>query len=64
MRFLWSSFLQLHRARSANGFGYNPIAYVEIDAWSRLMQLRLDPWEIEALRALDDAFIESTAKDT
>lgn len=36
-----------------------PITHAEIDAWSRLYRVRLDPWEVDAIRALDDAFLET-----
>lgn len=58
---IWRAFLELHRTRSG-GFGPGPITYAEIDAWQRTMCVRLLPWEVFALRRVDDAFIESTAK--
>jgi hypothetical protein len=27
------------------------------------MQMRLDPWEVETIRALDDAYLTSVAED-
>jgi hypothetical protein len=60
-RHIWRAFLELHRTRSG-GFGPGPITYAEIDAWQRTMCLRLLPWEIFALRRVDDAFLESTMK--
>lgn len=64
MRYLWRSFLQLHRARGSNGWGPNPIAWSEIDAFCRLTESTLDPWEVEALCALDEAFMESAASSS
>lgn len=58
LRYLWSAFSQLHRTRQA-GMSLCPITHAEIDAWSRLYRVRLDPWEVDALRALDDAFLET-----
>lgn len=59
LRPLWWTFLALHKARSGNGMGLNPIAYTEIEAWSRLNRTPLDPWEVDVIRALDDAYLES-----
>jgi len=63
MRFLWGAFLSLSKARTGNGFGPNPLPYGEIDAWCRLMQTRLDPWEVDALRRLDDAYLEAAIEE-
>lgn len=54
---LWNAFIQLSNARGGNGYGPNPIPYTEIDAFCRLTETALDPWEIEAIRALDDAYL-------
>lgn len=59
---VWNTFVRLHAARTGSGFGANPITYVEIDAYCRLSRLPLDPWEIEVIRALDDAYL-AEAKD-
>lgn len=62
LRYLWTAFSQLHRTRQA-GMGINAITFFEIEAWSRLYGMRLDPWEVDAIRALDDAFIETHSED-
>lgn len=62
LRYLWSTFLSLSRARGNNGFGPNPLSFTEIEAWCRLMHIRLDPWEVDTLRAIDDAFLEVAAE--
>lgn len=63
MRYLWAAFQSISRTRGGNGFGPNPITFVEIDAWARLMRLRLDPWEVDTLRMLDDAYLEVAAQN-
>lgn len=60
---LWNSFVQLSNARGGNGFGPNPISFAELDAYSRLTAQAFDPWEIEAIRALDDAYLTEAAKE-
>lgn len=59
MRPLWWTFLALHRARTA-GMGVNPIQFTEIEAWCRLNRVALDPWEVDVIGMLDDAYLEST----
>lgn len=58
VRHLWQTFLELHRTRPA-GFGVSPISFTELDAWQRLKRWPLEPWEVEAIRKLDDIWIES-----
>jgi hypothetical protein len=60
--YLWNHFRDLHRARSANGFGPNPIAWAEIDAYNRLAALDLGAWEIDAIRLMDDLFLMASYK--
>lgn len=61
MRYLWRQFTSLHRARTSNGWGPNPITWSELDAYCRLTGVQLDPWEVEAIRALDEAFLDAAA---
>lgn len=60
---LWWTFISLHGARSANGMGVNPIPFSEIESWCRLNRVQLDPWEVDVIRLLDDAYLETTASD-
>jgi hypothetical protein len=59
MRFVWNVFSTLHRTRGAGAVTPNPLSFMEIDAWSRLMQVTLAPWEVELVRALDDEYFAS-----
>lgn len=54
---LWNAFMALSRARSCGLAGPNPISYPEIEAYSRLMRLPFDPRHVEALVAMDQAWI-------
>lgn len=62
-RHLWRWFCDISRARTA-GWGVDPISWT--DAWSyfRMLRIRPQPWEVEAIRALDDAFIFSRQQKT
>jgi hypothetical protein len=44
------------------GMTVNPIQASEIEAWSRLMDERPTPWEVEALLRMDAAFLERIHK--
>ncbi len=58
---VFSDFTELHCARGSTGFGPARITFVDIDAWERVNGLKLDAWEIEAIRAGDDAYMASIA---
>lgn len=59
LRYLWNHFAMLHRARGGSGFGPNPLSWSEIYAYCQVTRCRFNPWEIEAIRLLDDAFMVS-----
>jgi hypothetical protein len=59
---VWLMFLDLHAARSSNGFGANPISFSELRAWSDMNELAVTPYEIGALRQLDGAWMAAQAK--
>lgn len=59
---VWNLFAQVSAARTGSGFGPNPLTYSEIDAFSRLTGWTLDPWEVDAIRALDDAYITAVSE--
>jgi hypothetical protein len=49
---LWRIFTELDATRSV-GMSSNPISYVEIDAYCRLIWGTLTPWEVQCVLALD-----------
>jgi len=61
--YLWGTFLRLHTRRGNNGFGVLPLSWSEIDAFCRLSGVRLAPWEVEIVEALDDAYMAEQVKD-
>ena len=48
-------FWALDRRRQGNGYGANAVSYQEIDACARLYGVRLRPWEMRALDAMERA---------
>lgn len=55
---LWRWYADLDAGRSA-GFDLNPISWSDMRAYFALHRLRPKPWELQALRALDDAYLGS-----
>jgi len=64
---VWKFFIDLHNARSSNGFGVNPISYSEMCSYFQLFEIQPHDWEIETIRKLDkvalDAFAEQAKKE-
>jgi hypothetical protein len=58
---IWNWFLDMHGARTNNGFGWNPISYAEIFAWGRLMGERVRRHEARLLREMDMLFLAEAA---
>lgn len=56
---MWEWFADLSAARDfVLGYGVGlaqPIRYTEIAAWASLMRIKLEPWEVRALRLVDEA---------
>lgn len=60
--YILSLFWDLRSGLGSNGFERNPLAYLEIFAWSALTGTRLSPWELKALRAMDVSYREAVAE--
>ncbi len=58
---VWVWFLELSAGRGSNGFGPNPISYLDLLAWSMLMGTITRPAEIEAVMALDRVWLAAQA---
>jgi hypothetical protein len=61
-RLLWRLFIELSSGRSGNGFGPNPLSWVEIEAWKRVRRWPLSDDHIDILLAMDRAWIEAAYK--
>lgn len=53
LHYLWQWFVQLSNARSSQ----TAISFQEIQAWAQLKRVELDPFEVEAIKALDQVFL-------
>lgn len=54
---VWASFLELSAGRGSNGFGPNPISWLDLLAWRMLTGVIVRPAEIDAIMALDRAWL-------
>jgi hypothetical protein len=59
---VWRWFWELDDTRPRGMAGPSPITYAEIDAWARLTGVSLRPFEIWALRAVDNACLLAAEK--
>lgn len=56
---VWSWFGELVTARQQGA----PIPYTEIEAFSRLTNTPMEPWEVRALKALDIEYLKIVHSD-
>lgn len=54
---LWRDFMEMHNARSWGMGGPGSLTFVELDAWQRVRGVRLEAWEIAAVKAADRAYL-------
>ena len=60
---MWAWFLELSAGRGSNGFGPNPISFLDLLAWSMLTGTITRPAEIEAVMAVDRAWMMQQASN-
>ena len=60
---VWGWFLKLHSKRTSNGFGVNPISYLEMLAYFELMQYKPQSWEIMMIEKFDDIAMQAFDED-
>lgn len=64
MRPIFDAFLELSGTRAPAMSGAAPITFSEIAAWQRVHGIRLSPWEIDTLRALDAVALNAATSST
>ena len=64
VQYLWRWFWEINDSRTSNGFGFNPISYLEIEAWDRLTMKWVSPWETETIKKMDTVFREFQADNS
>jgi len=60
---VWAWFFELSAGRGSNGLGPNPISYLDLLAWTVLTGTITRPAEIEAIMALDRAWLAAPTTD-
>lgn len=63
---VWDFFWTLDQRRQSNGYSANAISHQEIEACARLYRVRLEPWELRALVAMERdrlAWLNTDPKD-
>ena len=55
---LWHDFLELHDSRGSTGFGPMRITFSDLHAWQTMRGLRLQGWELDAIRRADNAWLK------
>lgn len=59
---IWDCFLKLSAKRTSGFKERNPLSELEIEAWERRRRMRLDPFEIECIDALDRVYLDCSTK--
>lgn|GEM_PF-1180188 len=62
MEVLWNDFLALHGSRGHTMSGPARITFSDIDAYQRVTGASLQPWEINAIRGADNAYLTVQAE--
>jgi hypothetical protein len=60
---VWKWFIDLHRARSSNGFGINPISYSDTYSYFNLIGMQPDEWELDLIKIMDSKVLSIYAKE-
>lgn len=56
---VWRYFVELHSERNSNGMSLNRITSTTIKDWCELNRIKLELWEIRAIKTLDNLWMES-----
>jgi hypothetical protein len=63
-RVAFAVFADLGRSRLSSGFGPQSLQWGQIADWQRLMQITLPAWLVEAVMAIDGAYLAALAERT
>lgn len=59
---VWEWFQKMHRRRRVGFNGPEAIDDTAIETWARLRRVRITPFEVEAIQALDEAYFVHLAE--
>lgn len=57
----WADFLELHSERGSNGFSLSRITSRDILAWQEVNEVKLSPWDVAQIKALDTMWLNEFA---
>ena len=60
---IWRDFLDIHQDREIRDGQPCRLAARDIEGWQLLNRARLEPWEVDAVRRLDRAYLIQRAKE-
>lgn len=61
LKYLWNMYHRIRNRKGGNGFSANPIEFADIEAFLRLTHNTLEPWELQTIEQIDNAFIAAPA---
>lgn len=61
--YVWSAFLSLHSGRSYGFNGPEPLTFDNMLAWCKLTGNFLSPWQVDAVKRLDNIFLKVQNKN-
>ena len=61
MAALWRAYCELRNSCPSNGMGVSRIPFAEIDAFQRVTGHDFAPWQVDALRRVDAAYVNARA---
>lgn len=61
--YLWRWFCRLS-SRRQGGMGPAPIAWPQIESFFRLLRIKPDAWELQAIELLDNAWLNAQAEQS
>jgi hypothetical protein len=56
---IWNTFWTLHSTRQIGQTGFQPLTYLEIEAFMRLMDIDLEPYEVQIIKRMDIVFLNT-----
>jgi hypothetical protein len=63
LRHIWVYFWDLNAGRPVWQGGFRPLPATEIYAWEQINEIKLDPWELGAIRQLDALFLKTMTQE-
>lgn len=58
---IWNWFFELNGGRQNGGFGPSPLSWGDMAAWAQLTATPLQPWHVQILRDMDNAYMSALA---